>query len=79
MAKIPLTEDEKFLSAVKEQLLSLRKRIRHETLQKLELLKKLKEMTESRESKTVKIDVEVQCDLFTSSQMPDSSDGTPLV
>ena len=47
----------------------LRKRIRHETLQKLELLKKLKEFTQTREKEQLKIemkaDASTQCDLMT--------------
>lgn len=39
LQKIPLDQDEAFLMAIKEELLGLRKRVRHETLQKLELLK----------------------------------------
>ena len=40
---MPLDQDETFLTAVKAELLGLRKRLRHETLQKLELLKQIKE------------------------------------
>lgn len=43
LGKVALDQDESFLLAVKAELLSLRKRIRHETLQKLELLKQIKE------------------------------------
>ena len=43
---MPLEQDETFLKAVKAELLGLRKRVRHETLQKLELLKQMKEYRE---------------------------------
>ena len=43
LAKVPLDQDETFLKAVKAELLSLRKRVQHETLQKLELLKQIKQ------------------------------------
>ena len=46
MGNVPLDQDEAFLTAVKTELLSLRKRVRHETLQKLELLKQIKEYRE---------------------------------
>ena len=32
LAKVPLDQDETFLKAVKNELLALRKRVRHETL-----------------------------------------------
>ena len=35
MENIPLDQDVAFLEAVKEELLGLKKRLRHETLQKL--------------------------------------------
>ena len=43
MDKIPLAEDEEFLKVIKEELLGLKKRLRHETLQKLQLLKQIKD------------------------------------
>ena len=35
LEKIPVTEDTEFLEAVKEEMIGLKKRLRHETLQKL--------------------------------------------
>ena len=49
MDKIPLADDEAFLKAIKDELLGLKKRLRHETLQKLQLLKQIKEFR-TRES-----------------------------
>ena len=46
LSKVPLEQDETFLKAVKAELLGLRKRVRHETLQKLELLKQMKQYRE---------------------------------
>ena len=43
MNKIPLAEDKEFLEAIKDEMLGLKKRLRHETLQKLQLLKQIKE------------------------------------
>ena len=47
--KVPLEQDETFLKTVKSELLGLRKRIRHETLQKLELLKQIKQYREKEQ------------------------------
>ena len=44
LAKIPLSEDEQFLEAVKNQLYELKSRLKHEILQKFQLLKQLNEM-----------------------------------
>ena len=49
---IPLSEDVEFLEAIKEELLGLKKRLRHETLQKLQLLKQIKEF-KTRESELI--------------------------
>ena len=69
-AKIPLEENQSFLEEVKAQLLSLRKRIRHETLQKLELLRqfkdvklKLEETKNGNVSKAIQNNMSVQCEL----------------
>lgn len=42
LQKVPLADDEQFLAGVKEELQGLRKRVRIEILQKLQLLKQLK-------------------------------------
>lgn len=71
LGKIPLEQDADFLKAIKVELIGLQRRIRHETLQKLELVKKMKELeskhresrfeTSSRAIETATI--AIQCDL----------------
>ena len=56
LAKVPLEEDEAFLKSVKAELLSLRKRVQHETLQKLELLKQIKQYKDKERRSSVTLE-----------------------
>ena len=67
---MPLDQDEAFLTAVKTELLSLRKRVRHETLQKLELLKQIKEYREKESSTTPKRKKKITVDNSTQTDFP---------
>ena len=65
-----MDQDEAFLTAVKTELLSLRKRVRHETLQKLELLKQIKEYREKESSTTPKRKKKITVDNSTQTDFP---------